>query len=185
VPCSHEILAKRCIKMKDKLKKYGLLEESVQELDIPKEAFINFLTKRTGSSEEIKMFEKPNYLYFGRINESSFEITENQKPFGNTSSAKIKGEIKSTKNGIELRLESLLLAQREYIFFGVGIFMFIGGIIKFLINLSSDIETIMIAPVGLSLVGFTYLYMRKDARLAIENFEKRILELNKRHHNKV
>lgn len=168
-------------KMKEKLKKFGLLKESVQKLDIPKDTFIDYFSEMIGPSEEIKMIGKPKYEYFGWIDDSIFEVTENQKPFGNTSSAKLTGVINSTESGIELHIESILLAVREYVFLGAGFSLFIGGLIKILINFSTDIETILIAPFGLIFIGFTYLYMRKDAKLAIKNFDSRIIEIKRRH----
>lgn len=169
--------------MKDKLKKIGLLRESVQKIDIPKDTFISFFSAMIGMTQEVKVFSKPSYPYFGYISETNFAITENQKPFGNTSSAKVTGEIRSTESGIELRFESLLLAQREYIFIGVGILMFIGGIIKLFLNPSSDIETIILAPFGLFLIVFTYAYMRRDALLAMKNFKNRLKDLKEQNHN--
>ena len=77
------------------------------------------------------------------------------------------------------------MAEREYIFFGTGILMFISGVTNLLLNPAFDFETIIIAPVGLFIIGFTYVYMRRDAVLAIENFDKRIKELKEQHNSAV
>lgn len=101
--------------MKEKLEQIGLIRKSTKQLDFPKSTFLNFLSEITGETEEVKIFGKPNYQYYGMISQTNFEITENQRPFGKTSGANLICEITETKEGIELRIESLLLAKREYI----------------------------------------------------------------------
>lgn len=171
--------------MKEKLEQIGIIKNSVIQLGIPKNTFFNFLKEITGGTEEIEIPGEPIYPYYGTIGQTNFEITEQQGPLGITSCIKLIGKINETEDGLELEMESHFMAQREYIFAGVGILMLFSGIVKISLDPSGNVETLVIALFGLFFILFTYAYMRRDANLAIRNFEIRIKHIKKRHNKRV
>jgi hypothetical protein len=119
---------------KELLLKFNLIESNVLDISISKDAFINYLNEITGTEEEVNIFTKPEFDYYGEYNYTNFEITENQRIFKNTSDSKIKGKIIFRNNGITLNVESYLFETREIIFVIVGIFMLFTGIVNLILT---------------------------------------------------
>ena len=167
--------------MNDLLEQIGLLRRSTLELKIPIETFQLQLANYVGR-EEVKMFGEPNSVYHGRVTREKFKITENIKgvSFGelikfannDSSDAQINGIIIETENGLEIQLTSFLFKSREILFLLSGSMVTIAGIIM-TIGKSENNDSIAMIVMGVFVLGFTYLYMRKSAIDAIRNFRKR------------
>ncbi|MBK7038660.1 MAG: hypothetical protein IPH42_20615 [Bacteroidetes bacterium] len=71
--------------------------------------FRGYLQSVVGNKKELKLFINPDFQYYGQVDLSSFEITENDTTFGNTSDAKLTGIVIELEDKIEIQIESLFI----------------------------------------------------------------------------
>ncbi len=167
--------------MRSTFEKIGLIGKATYSLDMRNTEFRGYLQSVVGNKKELKLFINPDFQYYGQVDLSSFEITENDTTFGNTSDAKLTGIVIELEDKIEIQIESLLLDAREYLFVIAGITMLILGLYKIL---TGDItnEDYSVALIGIFFLVFTYCYIRIDSRKAIKHFDstiEKIIKLSK------
>ena len=166
------------------LKKLNLIQYKEFEIDISKEDFVEYLEHNIGEKEDLSIFSKPKSIYSGHCNYSNFEITENPQMFKKTSDAKIKGTISYQNNGIKIKIESYLTSPGGLILVATGVIMILIGLFN-LIDSRKIINEEVLVPLllGISFLTIMYLNTKREPIIAAKNFEKRLCEIKKRHHN--
>jgi len=167
----------------EKLERYGLLKRASISLEMPKTVFIGLLAQLVTAREEKNSFGLPTYPYYGKLDHSSFEISENHKLFKATSSSKVSGTISETHEGIEVNIKAFALVGKQYIFLVAGALFFVAGIAQVITNEPFNYESLILLSIGPFIVVFTYFHMKTNAKAAIKNFEKRMQEIQERYHH--
>lgn len=159
------------------LERIGVVKRRTLHLKITKSQLLEYLFQNIRAGEDEVAIIDSTYLYFGDLGDAGFSITETISLLKNTSAAVITGRIYDYSSEIKLELKSVMLASREYVFLASGVLMIAVGFIKAITAEGFNLDDSLMILVGFFSLFFTFLYMRRDARKALDKIEKRILQI--------